>query len=141
MVEKGKRGACGCEAFAENAGANGAPRDWRRRLVTPRSQPESSAIKGKTGGELCNAPRKIANTSRRAAVCGRRSLPIRKKIIGHNMPAIRFGFGGARVHRSRWVFALPDQPSRHHGGSILLKPLVKQCADFLAQIRGVAQPR
>ena len=141
MVEEGRSGACRCEAFAENAGASGTPRAWRRRLETPRSQLQSSAIKGKAGGESCDISRKIAITSRGAAVCGPRDLPIRKKIIGHDMSAVWFGFGGGRVHRRRRAFALLHQPARHHGGSVLLEPLVEQRADLLAQICGVAQPR
>lgn len=141
MVEKGRSGAWGCEAFVENAGASGAPRAWRRRLGTPRSRVVNSAMRNQAGGESNNIPRKIAITSCGTAVCGRRGLAIREKIIGHDMPAIGFGFRCCCVHRRRRAVVLLHEPARHHGRSILLEPLVEQRADLLAQIRGVAQPR
>lgn len=141
MLKKRRSGAWGCEAFVENAGASDSPRPWRKRLDTPRSHRVNSAMRGKARAESCQITRKMAITSSRATVCVRWGLPIHKKIIGHDMSPSRAGLTGRRVHGMRRVFALLHQPARQHGRSIFFEPLVEQCADLLAQIRGVVQPR
>lgn len=81
-------------------------------------------------------------TSGRSAVYGLRGGSIRKKIIGHRMRSISAGFGGGKhVRHSSGTFALFEKPASQHGGSVFLQPLVKQSADFLAEIGGMGQTR
>ena len=76
------------------------------------------------------------------AVCGRRSTPIRKKIIGHGMFLPRATFTRVRGFRLvRGRFALLDEPARQHGASVFLEPLIEKRANFLAEIGGVTQAR
>ena len=44
-------------------------------------------------------------------------------------------------YRRSFALAILHQPSRQHGGRILLDPLIDQRGDLLAQIRSVAEPR
>ena len=73
------------------------------------------------------------------AICGRRSTPIRKKIIGHGMLLLRSNF--TRMSRLRFAgrsFALLHKPARQHGARVFLEPLIEKRANFLAEIGGVA---
>jgi len=134
--------AQGCEARAGSAGA----RELRSRRPVNRNtvpnQRASKAAMGKARSELCKRPRKIAITSGWAAICGRGNCPIRKKIIGHGMSAFhrRLATGNGLPHLRR-ALALLHQPARQHGAGILLEPLVKQGADLLPKIGGMAEAR
>jgi hypothetical protein len=76
------------------------------------------------------------------ASCGRRSTPIRKKVIGHRMSLLMWNVAGARGLRfPRRLLAALHQPARQHGASVFLEPLVQQSADFFAQIGRVAETR
>ncbi len=127
------------------AGCVGARKLGSRQLVeanTPLRQRTSSRASVKFSGELCESSRKMAITSRWAAIGGRRPRPIRKKIIGHGMSAFRRRFArGSGLQHLRRTLALLHQPARQHGGSILLEPLVEKGADLLPEIRGMAEAR
>ena len=130
-------GACaGC------AGARALPSRRPVKRNTLPSQRASHAARGKSSGELCKSSRKIAITSRWAAIGRRRNRPIRKKIIGHGMSGSqRWLVGGSGLQHLRRTLALLHQPARQHGGGILLEPLVEKRADFLPEIGGMAEAR
>ncbi len=130
-------GACaGCAAARELPSRR--PLKWN----TLPSQRASHAARGKASGELCKSSRKIAITSRRAAICGWRNRSIRKKVIGHGMSGSQRRLaGGSEVQRLRRTLALLHQPARQHGGGVLLEPLVEQRADLLSEIGGMAEAR
>ena len=114
------------------------PRTWN----TPPSQRASNTASGKFSGELCESPRKIDITSRRAAVCGRKSATIRKKVIGHSVSAFQWSIaGGNGLRHLRGALTLLHQPARQHGRSILLEPLVEKRGDLLAEIGGMPEAR
>jgi len=127
------------------AGRAGARKLGSRHLVeanTPPSQRPSNRTSVNSSGELCKSSRKMAITSRWAAISGRRPRPVRKKIIGHGMSAFRRRFGrGSGLQHLRRTLALLHQPAGQHGGSILLEPLVEKRADLLPEIRGMAEAR
>src|SRR5882672_3589321 len=134
--------ARGCEARARSAGA----RELRSRRPMNRntvpSQRASKTAMGKARSELCKRPRKIAITSRWAAICGRRNRPISKKVIGHGMFTFHLRLaGGNGLQPLRGALALLHQPARQHGAGILLEPLVEQRADLLPEIGGMAEAR
>jgi hypothetical protein len=109
---------------------------------TPLSLQVSAAHNGRVNGELSNAYRKIAFTSSKAAVCGRRRPPIRQYIIGRNMPALRQQIAGARRFLGVWrALPLLDQPAREHGSGVFLHPLVEKRGNLLAEIRRMTEPR
>ncbi len=127
------------------AGCVGARKLGSRQLVeanTPPSQRARNRTSVNSSGELCESSRKMAVTSRWAAIGGRRPRPIRKKIIGRSMSAFRRRFArGSGLQHLRRTLALLHQPAGQHGGSILLEPLVEKRADFLPEIRSMAQTR
>jgi hypothetical protein len=142
MLEEGRCGARGSEALAKNAEAYGLPSRRRTKLDTLLNHWVSKAISGKAGGELRKMPRKIAITSRWAAVCGRRDRPIRKKIIGHGMSVLQQSLAGrGGLQHLRRALALLHQPAREHGASILFKPKIEKRADLLAEIGGMVETR
>ena len=130
-------GACGgC------AGARTLPSRRPVKQNTLPSQRARHAARGKSSGELCKSSRKMAITSRWAAICGWGASPIRKKIIGHGMSGSqRWLASGSGLQRLRRALAQLHQPARQHGGGILLEPLVEERADFLPEIGGVAEAR
>lgn len=74
-----------------------------------------------------------------AAIYGRRSTPIRKKIIGHGMLVLRSNFTGmSRLRFARRSFALLHEPARQHGARVFLEPLIEKRANFLSEIGGMA---
>jgi hypothetical protein len=99
-------------------------------------------VRGKTGSKLLMERRKMAFTSSGAPICGRRDRPIRKKIIGHGMSVFPKCFRGRNVllHLLR-VLPLLHEPACQHGRGIFLHPKIKQRANFLAEIGGVAETR
>src|SRR5712664_612810 len=139
--ERGDRarvyGACaGCAAARE------LPSRLPVKRNTLASQRASHAARGKASGELCKSSRKIAITSRWAAIGGRGTRPIRKKIIGHGMSGSQRRLAsGSGLQRLRRALALLHQPARQHGGGSLLEPLVEQRADLFSQIGGMAEAR
>src|SRR5882724_1864329 len=129
-------------ACAGWAGTRALPSGRPVKRNTVPSQRASNAARGKASGELCKSSRKMAITSRWAAICGWGASPIRKKIIGRGMSGSqRWLASGSGLQRLRRALALLHQPARQHGGSILLEPLVEKRADFLPEIGGVAEAR
>ena len=142
MIAEGRSGTRGCEALAVGAGLRGLASLRGRRLDTLRSQQASSAITGEVGGELGPTPGIVTITSSRPAVRGRGDRPIRKKIIGHGMPALlRRLAGSGGLQRMRRPLALFHQPAREHGTGVFFKPLIEKRADLLAEIGSMAKPR
>ena len=110
----------------------------RNTLPSQRASNRASVI---FSGDLCKSSQKMVITSRWAAICGRRTRSIRKKIIGHGMPTSRRRFArGSGLHLRR-ALALLHQPARQHGGGILLKPLVEKRGDLFPKISGMAEAR
>ncbi len=72
-----------CEALERNAGANEWKPLGRMTLGTPPGPSDRSFADARAGCKLRMERRKMAFTSSRASVCGRRDRSIRKKIIGH----------------------------------------------------------
>ena len=129
-------------ACAGWAGTRALPSGRPVKRNTVPSQRASHAARGKSSGEPCKSSRKIAITSRRAAICGWRNRSIRKKVIGHSMSGSQRGLaGGSGLRHLRRALALLHQPARQHGGGILLEPLVEKRADFLPEIGGMAEAR
>ncbi len=114
-------------------------------FANPDALPEQRAlgiVRGKISGKTSIKEKQMVFTSCGAAVCGRRSFPIRKKIIGHGMSMLRQQFAGSNGFLiSRWAFPLLNQPAREHGTSIFFEPLVQKRADLLAKIGGMTQTR
>ncbi len=142
MLAEGRgRARCG-EAFEGNAG----PNEWTSpQHTTPATPPEPIGhgfVSEKTARKLLMERRKMAFTSSGAPVCGRRDGPIRKKIIGHGVSVFRKSFHGRNVlMRLLRTFALLHQPARQHGRGIFLHPKIEKRANFLAEIRGMAETR
>ena len=141
-VFEGRRQAWLGEEFVKNAGAT-ERKPLRRTTAdtTPRPN-DRGLVSARTSGELRIERRKIAFPSSRVSICLRRDLPIRKKIIGRSITVFRDSFSGngGFVNLLR-AFPLLHQPARQHGRGILLHPQVKQRADLLAEIGGMAEPR
>ena len=111
-----------------------------KRNTLPSQRASNRASVG-FSGELCKSSQKMAVTSRWAAICGRGTRPIRKKIIGHSMPASRRRFArGSGLHLRR-ALALLHQPARQHGGGILLQPKVEKRGDLFPEIGSMAEAR
>lgn len=142
MLPVGRRGEThACEALGGSAAAgerkplaNTAPNTLLR-------QKERSVVSGNFRGKLAFQHPKIATSSSGAAVCARRSGPIRKKIIGHGMSVFLERLGGrCGFRRARRTFAQVHQVARQHGGGAFIHPLVEKRGNLLAEIRGVAEP-
>jgi len=129
-------------ACAGCAGARELPSRQPVRRNTLPNQRASHAARGKARGELCKSSRKIAITSRWAAICAWRNPSIHKKVIGRGMSGSQRRLaGGSGLQHLRRTLALLHQPARQHGGGILFEPLVEQRADLLSEIGGVAEAR
>lgn len=142
MLVEGRRQARYCEAFSGNAGTSvseglGHP--------TPGTRPgpnDRGFVITIASVKLQVKHRKIAFTSSRASICGRRSRLIRKKIIGRGVRIFRETLtrGSVFLHRLRAVLLL-QHPARQHGCGIFLDPKVEKRANFLAEIGGMVEPR
>lgn len=67
---------------------------------------------------------------------------IRKKVIGHGMRCGVAGFAtGAQVRFARGAFTLLQKQAREGRVGVVVHPLIKQCANLLADIGGVRQTR
>ena len=140
IVRRG--GAGGYEPLEGSAGWNAVEPRCGRRLGTPPSLGVSAALGGRVDGELSNASRKIASTSSKTTVSGRRNRPIRQNIIGRATPMLRQRVAGVRLLLSvRRPFALLDQPAGEHGGGVFFHPLIEKRGNFLAEIGGMTKPR
>src|SRR6266581_5041489 len=141
MLLVGRRG----EAHAREALDGSAVARERKPLTntapnTLLSQKERSVVSGNFRGKLAFQHPKIATSSSVAPVCGRRSGPIRKKIIGHGLSVFRQGLGGRRgFRRARRTFAQVHQVARQHGGGAFIHPLVEKRGNLLAEIRGMGE--
>ena len=103
-------------------------------------QEEGSVISEDFRGKLAFQHPKIATSSSVAAVCARRSGPIRKKIIGHGMSVFLERLGGrCGFRRARSTFAQVHQVARQHGGGAFIHPLVEKRGNLLAEIRGMGE--
>jgi len=132
--------------FGEACGRDaGAGEFIRLDLVMPDATPgpgDRGLESARTRVELRMEQRKAAFTSSRTSVCLRRGRAIGKKIIGRSVSIFRVSFHDRDVF-IRLVRALPlfDKPAGEHGGGIFLYPKVEKCADLLAEIGGMAEPR
>jgi hypothetical protein len=130
------------EAFGGNVGVGELQRPGHADPDTCPGPSDRDFGSVRTGVELRNEYRKIAFTSCRASVRGLRDRAISKKIIGRSISIFRDRFSGGRVFlRLMGTLPLLHQPTREHGGGILLNPKVEKSADLLAEIGGMAQAR
>ena len=131
-----------CEALEESAAVSVLEPRGSLRPGTPRTLWVSAALSGRVGGELSNTSRKIAFTSRRAAILARWSGPIRKNIIGHGMsvPRQHLGGGGGLL-QAQGALALFDQPARQHGCRVLLDPFIEKSGNLLSKIGRMTEAR
>jgi hypothetical protein len=99
---------------------------------------------GENGIGLSSETRKINLTLCGAGAWRRRSRPLRKYIIGHEMASgvsllrkdfFRRGLFGNR----RLPLALVHQQARHHGAGGFIDPLIEQRANLFAEIGGMAK--
>ena len=135
-------GTRGCQALGRSAVARAWTQQPRLLPNTPAYPLESTARLGKFCGKQPIPSPKIAFTSRMAAMCVRRSGPMRKNIIGHAMSVLRQHLGdGAACLQVQRSLRLLHQPARGHGRRVFLHPLVKKRGNFLAEIGGVAETR
>jgi hypothetical protein len=130
----------------EAAAAGRPARDKFVFARPPQSTPVGSkaklGIRGTFNSKTPKILQKANKTSGWAAIFGLRSGSIRKKIIGHRMRPIAPRWGARKhVRRPRGAFPLLEKPAGKHGGGVFLQPLVNQCGNFLAEIRGVSQTR
>ncbi len=142
MLVEGRRQARYCEAFSGNAGTS---EDERLGHPTPGTRPgpnERGFVIAIASVKLQVKHRNIAFTSSGASICGRRSRPIHKKIIGRGVCIFRETLtrGSVFLHLLR-AFLLLHQPARQHGCGVFLDPKVEQRADLLAEIGGMVEPR
>jgi len=114
----------------------------RSKHDTPVRPPAALSNFSSVNAEFSIESQKTVFSSSRAAICGRRSAPIRKKVIRHGMFFLRMNFAGVNRFRfSRRGLALLHQPTRQHGASVFFEPLIEKRANFLAEIGGVTQTR
>lgn len=136
----------GCDALKTRAWES----TWHRGRRGPPGTPRSDRASWKVSGAACLGNRakqqKSSPPSQRAASNTRRDRLIRKNIMGHSTRVVRrmngLRFAGLRgVLNARRAFALLHEPSREHGGGVLVEPRIEQLANLLAEIGGVAEPR
>jgi hypothetical protein len=115
---------------------------WRMTPGTPPGPSDRVFVNAGVGCKPRMERRKMAFTLGGASVCGRRGRPIRKKIIGHGMPASRERFrrGNVLLPLLR-AFPLLHQPAGQHGCGILRHPKVEKRANLLAEIGGMDETR
>lgn len=123
-----------------------APRAATRRnsalLSELRRRTAEASARGRVNNKTDATNEEIVFPLDGVAVCGRRSVPIRKKVIGHGMSFLRAnGPGDSGLRLARNAFTLAYEPLREHRASIFFKPLVEQRPNFLAKIGGVAHSR
>src|SRR5260370_23624922 len=142
MLVERKREARLREAFEGSAGARELEQIERVTMGTP-PVPEPGRIGSGTAiSKLQIKGWKVTGALGRAAVCGRRNRPIRKKIIGRGMRVLRRRLAeGSDFLYWRGTFALLHQPARKHGCGIFLHPLVQKGSDLLAEIGSMAEAR
>jgi len=123
MLVEGRRGAGYGEAFEGNAGADEREPLERATLATLPGAIGHGFVSEKAAGKLLIRRRKMAFTSSRTPVCGRRDGPFRKKIIGHGVSVFQKSFRGRNVLlRLLRTFLLFHQPARQHGRGIFFDP-------------------
>jgi hypothetical protein len=77
-----------------------------------------------------------------APVYGLRGGSIRKKVIGHGMPAVVAGLAFRKqVGTPRRPVALLQEQASQHGGGVFVDPLVNEGRDLLSEIGGMRQTR
>ncbi|OLC97048.1 MAG: hypothetical protein AUH86_08370 [Acidobacteria bacterium 13_1_40CM_4_58_4] len=134
--------ARGCAALEKRI----ALREWHaspsENRRTPARERVSVAPSSEFSGNLRFSSPKIVLPSCGAAVYGRRRVPLRKNIIGHRMPVRRQRFiGPSGLCIAQRPFVLLDEPARQHGASVFIQPFIQQCANFFAEIGGMAETR
>ena len=112
MLPVGRRG----ETHAREALGGSAVPSERKPLTntapsTLLGQKEGSVVSGNFRGKLAFQHPKIATSSSVAAVCARRSGPIRKKIIGHGMSVFLERLGGRCGFRRALLARAQNQAS------------------------------
>jgi hypothetical protein len=112
---------------------------------TPVDHWASRNRRGITNIEKRIEPPKNDPLSQRAASNTRRDHLIHEKVMGHSTRVVRrrngFRFAGLRGVPSARALALLHEPSREHGGGVLVEPGVQQLANLLAEIGGVGKAR
>ena len=79
-----------------------------------------------------------SGSSRRSA---RWNDTVRENVIGRTAALVLGGLRGRRgLFAEDGAFALIHEPASQHGGGVLLKILVEECAQFLAEIGGMGEP-
>lgn len=142
MLVERRREAKVCEAFDGNSGAREQGQLDRVTIGTPPSSRAGNIGNNATIGKLQVKGWKATAALGRAAICGWRNRPIRKKIIGRGMCVLRRTLAGGSVFLHwRGTFALLHQPARKHGCGIFLHPLVQKRSDLLAEIGSMAEAR
>jgi hypothetical protein len=135
----------GCDA--PKSGARQSALHCGRRVLpgTPVEHWASRNRRGITNIEKRIEPPKNDPLSQRAASDTRRDRLIREKIIGHSTRVVRrmngLRFAGLRGVPSARALALLHEPSREHGGGVLVEPAIQQLANLFAKIGGVSEPR
>jgi len=137
-----RRGTQGCDAPVRSFAPSGARVFPAASWNTPTEGRARGAPFGKFNGVVWTGLQEMTFTSCGAANYMRRRGSLRKNIIGHGMP-VRWkqflALGGCGV---AWrPLALLDQPTSEHGAGIFFQPLIKQCANFLAEVGGVSKTR
>ena len=141
---KAGKNADAARVFEGRAGTAARTESYSRRPAKRNTLPSQRASKRASvgfSGELCKSSQKMVITSRWATICGRRTRSIRKKIIGHSMPASRRRFARGRGIHLRRALGLLHQRASQHGRGILLKPLAEKRGDLFPEISGMAEAR
>ncbi len=134
--------ARGCASLEERIALRGGYASPSENRRTPARERVSVAPFGEFSGNLRFSSPKIVFTSCGAAVYGRRRAPLRKNIIGHRIPVRRQRFiGWSGLSIVQRTFTVLDEPARQHGASVFIKPFIEQCANFFAEIGGMAETR
>ena len=135
-----------CDALKSRAWESALLRGRRLLPGTPVEHWASRNRRGITNIEKRIEPPKSDPLSQRAAINTRRDRLIHEKIMGHSTRVVRpmngLRFADSRgVPNARPALALLREPSREHGGGVLVEPGVQQLANLFAEIGGVGKAR
>lgn len=132
-----------CDALKSRAWESASHRGRRVLPRTPVEHWASRNRRGITNIEKRIEPPKNDPLSQRAASNTRRDRLIREKIIGHSTRVVGrmngLRFTGLRGVPNARAFAVLHEPSREHGGGVLVEPAIQQLANFFAEIGGVTK--
>src|SRR5271155_3261170 len=122
------------------------PRENGEGQSTPQPQPGTSSCGTKYRRKTTTRRLKTAKGLDAGAKSGVRRVAVGKNIIGRSSGVgtlrrvINAGAGSGRALFGDAAFALVDQPAGEHGVGVFFEPLIEQCANFLADVGGVAEP-